>query len=144
MSDKSKKYYMKYAGSRGKGVTVCLPIDPRKHVCQACGKSVLKGEIKTTSLHHWWYAYQPATVKDNPALALHNTSELCYYCHQLADAIRALLYAHPNRVADVAELLTGEQREKFIRVLLAIVEAMKINAKDVNPLAKKLFELATK
>ena len=139
---KIKKYRTKYAGSRGKGVTVTLPFDPRKGICRACGKSKHKGEIKVTALHHWWYEFQPKTVKANPILALKNTSELCFYCHQLADAIRALIYAKPERVAAVAELLEGKSRERFIKVLEAIVVALRKTEKDINPLAQSLLEMA--
>lgn len=138
---KQKKYRTKYAGSRGKGVTVTLPFDPRKGICQACGKSKHRGEIKYTCLHHWWYEFKPATVKANPILVLKNTSELCYYCHQLADAIRALLYAHPKRVAQVAELLEGKQKEKFVTILVAVGEAMEKTERFINPLAKRVVEM---
>jgi len=136
---KRKGYRTKYAGSRGKGVVIWLPFDPRKGVCDACGKSKHRGEIHSTALHHWWYEFAPKTVKENPVLALKNTSELCYYCHQLADAIRALLYARPERVAAVAELLEGNQRERFIRVLEAIIIAMKKTEKDISPAVKKIM-----
>jgi len=113
--NKIKKYKVKYAGSRGKGIVVSLPFNPRKGVCEACGKSVAKGEIKLTALHHWWYAYRVKTVRENPLLALENTSELCYGCHEVADAIRALLYAKPERVVKVARLLRGDQRKRFAK-----------------------------
>ena len=143
MMKELKKYRTKYAGTRGKGVTVTLPFDPRKGVCQACGKSKARGEIKYTCLHHWWYEFKPATVKKNPILVLKNTSELCFYCHQLADAIRALLYAHPKRVAQVAELLRGKQKEKFVTILVAVGDAMEKTEKNINPLARNIVEMVT-
>lgn len=130
-------YHIKYAGARGKGVVVTLPEDPRKHICSACKKSVAAGEIRMTALHHWWYAYQPDTVRENPILAVENTSELCFGCHPLGDAIRALLYANPIRVAQVAELLRGEPRERFIRVLEEVLKRLK--DQDIG-LAKKILE----
>jgi len=136
---KVKGYKIRYAGSRGKGVVVVLPFDPRKGKCAGCGKTKANGEIKSTALHHWWYAYQPKTVKQNPILALENTSEFCYYCHQLADAIRALLYARPIRVAWVAKCLKGKQREKFIKVLEAVVMELKKTEKNINPLAETIL-----
>ncbi len=63
--------------------------EPRKNVCEACGRKVGE-EIKRTNRHHWKYAYQYKTVKANPELALENTSEYCYRCHQIADAIKVL------------------------------------------------------
>jgi len=133
----NKRYKMRYAGSRGKGVVVELPFNPHKGRCEACGKSVVMGQIRCTSFHHFWYAYQPQTVKENPILILENTIEVCYPCHQQADAIRALLYASPIRVAQVAELLRGEPREKFIRVLDEVSRSLK--EQDIG-LAKKILE----
>jgi hypothetical protein len=144
MGTKVKGYRMRYAGAHGGGVVVVLPFDPRKGICEACGKSVEREEIKNTALHHWFYAYAPKTVKENPMLALDNTSELCYYCHvQLADPIRALLYASPERVVNVAKLLKGEQLDKFIKVLSAVIQMLKTE-KNVNPFAQKLLEKMAK
>jgi hypothetical protein len=138
--EKVKKtgYRIRYAGAHGGGCVVVLQEDPRKGVCEACGKSITNGEIKMTALHHWWYEFQPKTVKENPILATKNTSELCFGCHQVADAIRALLYANPIRVAQVAELLRGEPREKFIRVLDEVSRRLKEQNID---LAKKILEM---
>lgn len=144
MTDKKKSgtaYRMKYAGNQGKGVVVTLPFDPHKRICEACGKSVARGEIKFTAFHHWWYAYAPKTVKDNPILVLDNTSELCFYCHEVGDAIRALLYTKPERVAMVAECLKGEQKERFIKVLIAIINVMKKNSNGKSDMAAKLMEM---
>ena len=141
---KNKCYRMRYAGSSGGGCVVTLPFDPRRHVCEACGK-VVGEEIKSTALHHWFYAYQPKTVKKNPLLALENTTELCYYCHtQIADPIRALLYANPKRVAWVVKCLDRKQREKFVKVLESIVETLRQTEKNVSPLAKKILEMSKK
>lgn len=138
MSNKPKKYAVKYAMAHGGGITVYLDFNPRKGVCHGCGKSVARGEIRGTQLHHWWYAYQPKTVKDNPVLALDNTSELCFYCHELADAIRALLYSNPERAAMVANCLTGKQREKFISVIDVILIKMKeVNTRLVDEILGK-------
>jgi len=133
-----KGYAIRYAGSHGGGITVYLPEDPRKGVCEACGKSKERGEIKVTALHHWWYEFQPKTVKENPILAIKNTSELCFGCHQVADAIRALLYANPIRVAQVAILLRGDPRERFIRVVDEALKQLKGQNLD---LAKKILEM---
>lgn len=138
---KKKGYRTRYAGSRGKGVVVVLPEDPRKGICEACGKSKHAGEIKVTALHHWWYAYKPATVKQNPYLVLENTSELCYGCHQVADAIRMLIYARPNRVANVGKLLEGVQLQRFLKTLEAVVESLRKTEKNINPLANKILKM---
>jgi hypothetical protein len=128
MSKKENKkvgYKIRYATAHGGGIVVTLPEDPRKHICDACGKSVVAGEIRMTALHHWLYAYRADTVRENPILAIENTSELCFGCHPLGDAIRALLYANPTRVAMVAELLRGEPREKFIKVIDEVSRRLK-------------------
>jgi hypothetical protein len=138
MSKEKKGYKVRYETAHGGGVVVELPYNPRKGKCNACGKSVASGEIRTTQLHHWWYAFAVKTVKENPQLAVENTSELCFGCHPIGDAIRALLYANPQRVAMVAGLLRGEPREKFIRVLDEVSERLK--EQDIA-LAKKILEM---
>ena len=137
----TKPYRLKYAGSRGVGAVVTLPSDPRKGVCSACYKSKHEGEIKNTALHHWWYAYAPKTVKKDPKLALENTSELCYYCHQLADSLRALLYAKPERVGKVVKLLKGEYRIRFIKVMECMVDYMQKTENNISPLANKVLQM---
>ena len=143
-SVKKKVYSVRYAGSRGKGIVLKFPFNPRSGVCQACGKSVERGEIRFTALHHWWYAYQVKTVRKSPLLALENTSEFCFGCHQLADAIRALLYAKPKRVAMVAECLPAKYRQRFINVLVAVAETLQKAEKNVNPTVKKILEMVKK
>jgi len=138
---KKKGYKLRYATSQGGGIIVVLPFNPRRGVCEACGKSRERGEIKSTAIHHWYYAYKAKTVKENPILALENTSELCYSCHRKADAIRELIYTKPEKVAVVADLLRGKQKERFMLVLKAIVEIMDKNKDKVNPLANKLIEM---
>jgi len=72
---------------------------PRKYTCDACQRKVGEG-IKQTHRHHWKYAYAYKTLKANPDLALENTSEYCYHCHQIADAIKTL-----TDVKDVAKVI---------------------------------------
>ena len=135
----NKGYKIRYQQSHGGGVVVELPFNPRKGKCDSCGKTIASGEIKTTAMHHWYYQYAPKTVKENPLLALENTSELCFGCHQVADAIRALLYASPKRVAMVAMLLRGEPRERFIKVLEEVT--IRLKEQDLT-LAKKILEMS--
>jgi hypothetical protein len=145
VSMKNKPYKTRYAGAhkrkgRRGGVTVTLPVDPRRGICDACKKSVAKGEIKSTHLHHWWYEFQPKTVKENPMLVLKNTSELCFYCHQLADAVRALIYARPIRVAWVVKCLKGNQLEKFLKILEEVLKSLRKTEKNISPLAQSILE----
>lgn len=59
-------YKIRYETAHGGGIVVTLPYNPRKGKCDACKKSVANGEIRVTALHHWFYAYQPKTVQENP------------------------------------------------------------------------------
>jgi hypothetical protein len=110
---RQRPYRTKYGGSRGKGVRLTLPFDPRKGVCSACGKSKHRKEIKFTSLHHWKYAYKPSTVAKNPILVLENTSEFCFGCHPVADAFRNLMKLSPRRIMLIAQLMPDDLKEKF-------------------------------
>lgn len=103
-----KKYKIRYAASNGGGCTVTLPFNPRKGICECCGKSIHKidsdgkPEIKLTQLHHWMYAHTPEAVKKNPLLVLDNTVEVCFTCHQVADGLRAITKLNDiNRVVAV-------------------------------------------
>lgn len=63
-----------------------LPFNPRSGTCDCCGRS--RPRIKHTSIHHWRYAYKWKEIKDCPRRVLDYTSELCYACHEVANAIR--------------------------------------------------------
>lgn len=54
------------------GKDVRLKFNPRKGVCQECGRSVSKGEIKRTLIHH---------LKYDTTDPLKHTIELCLSCH---------------------------------------------------------------
>lgn len=58
---------------RFKGNTVFLPFNPRKGVCSKCLRSIERGEIKRTCMHHEKY---------DAANPLANTIELCSSCHR--------------------------------------------------------------
>jgi hypothetical protein len=115
-----KVHKMRYAGSGGGGCIITLPFDPRKGVCESCGKSKHKfnpdgtPEIKLTSLHHWKYAYTPETVKNNPILILDNTSEFCFACHQVADGLRGIMKLSPERALKTMKKMPEEMQEKFL------------------------------
>ena len=79
-------------------VMVPYPMNPREGKCDACGRSIERGDIKVTHLHHWAYKYKHATVKKDPLLALENLSELCYSCHRLGDAFRDLLFLKDDKL----------------------------------------------
>jgi hypothetical protein len=75
-----KKYSLKY-----KTVTVYFDKNPRTGICECCEKKF------KTQMHHWSYKYKPKEVKENKELALENTTELCYHCHKVANAIRFIV-----------------------------------------------------
>lgn len=54
------------------GKRIRLKFNPRKGVCQECGRSVSKGEIKQTLIHH---------LKYDTTDPLKHTVELCLSCH---------------------------------------------------------------
>jgi len=110
---KQQKYFVSY---RGKQIGVPFPF--RKNVCVACGKSVVRGQIKTTQMHHTKYAYSVRTVRKHPELALENTLELDFYCHRVADAIRMLVdCGNPDRIQMVLEAHCPKDRERFIKLI---------------------------
>lgn len=102
-------------------ITVYLPINPRKGKCGACGQFVGDGKITTTQMHHWIYEFKPATVKENPELALRNTEEYCFYDHGIADGFRAILTANPDRVVDVMKTMPLKSRERLLLILADII-----------------------
>lgn len=97
-------------------IRVKIPYPVRKGVCQVCGKSVAKGEIKVTQIHHFKYAYRNETVKKNPLLALENTIEVCYGCHQILDGLRAILRMSPQRVVQAMQHLPDDQQKKMKKI----------------------------
>jgi hypothetical protein len=142
MTKDKKGYRMRYATSHGGGITIVLPEDPRKHVCEACGKSVFKGEIKVTALHHWKYAYRAETVRKNPMLALENTTEYCFACHRIADGIRALLDVNPERAVAVLETLPPYKRDRLLMIIKRLIELHGNKMKEIaeNPVVKSIFQ----
>jgi hypothetical protein len=95
-------------------VMVPYPANPREGKCDACARTVKSGQIKTTQLHHWIYKYKHNTIKKNPLLALENLSELCYSCHQIADALRQLMDIRDERLKQIVlvALLMPNKRDK--------------------------------
>lgn len=67
-----------------KGKVVFLHYNPRTGICAVCNRSVLEGEIPTTSLHH--IKYHP----DNP---LKDTIETCNRDHRLIHAGKIVVMA---------------------------------------------------
>jgi len=80
-----RRWYVSYKRVRAK-----IKWNPRRHVCECCGA---KG---WTSLHHWKYAYSSAEVRKDNTLAVHYTTELCFPCHELANAMRKLYEEDPE------------------------------------------------
>ena len=87
LEDGSYKTRVNY---QGLSVLVFTSYPVRRGVCQICHRSIEKGEIKVTALHHYIYKYHKLTVKKNPLLALDFTIETCFTHHQILDALRVL------------------------------------------------------
>lgn len=129
MSDKTKsetKYYgITYKKKR---IKIPYPRNIRTGKCVACKRSKDKGEIKVTAMHHTKYEFSITEVLKNKFLALKNTLELCFSCHQIADGFRGILTIgssdklwHVSRMLKVAKLLPIEQQvhlEHFCRLFI--------------------------
>lgn len=78
--------------------------------CAACGT---KGR---TELHHYIYAYPLSRVRSSPNLALDNTIELCFHCHEIANCYRKLVddpfRANMVQVALIKKIRGGENGNK--------------------------------
>lgn len=128
--EKPKKYGVRY-----QTVMVYFDYPVNRNICDACGKSKEKGEIKGTQGHHWGYAYKTDTVKKNPKLALENRSEFCYYDHQIADAVRTLAELTPEqliRASKVAILMPIEMQRKFTVICKQFITYSQHRAKSLS------------
>jgi len=101
-------------------ILVPYPRNIRVGICQGCKRQKGK-EIKTTQIHHWYYAYEVNTVRKNPLLALDNSNEFCFNpCHKTADAFRALFGEispkNYSTVIDVAKLMPPFMQKRFTQL----------------------------
>lgn len=74
-----------------KGKRILLEENPRKGVCEICKRSVAKGEIKQTNMHHQYY---------DPKNPLAGTIELCVACHneqRINSSFDLRRFAHPKK-----------------------------------------------
>lgn len=69
-------------------------------------------------MHHWKYAYATQTVKKKPELALNNTKEYCYHCHQAADAFFILSRLDVKTVKGVLNSTPLEVMNKILDLCL--------------------------
>ena len=107
-----EKYRLNYHRLRLK-----LKKNPRDQVCECCN---FHG---WTNIHHWRYAYTYTQIRDNNALALENTTELCFPCHLIGNAMRILFEKDPY--------LQLKTSEKTLSKLLKLREkALKTGAKN--------------
>lgn len=88
-------YTLNYRGTRLK-----LSFNPRKGVCMCCNHKGL------TNRHHWQYKYSRKQVMENNLLALNYTTELCFTCHQIANALRKLFENSPKATIQNPSVLT--------------------------------------
>jgi len=62
-------------------------------------------------------------VKANPDLALENTSEYCYHCHQIADAIKTLTDVKDvSKVIQVLKTAPNNTQTSFVQIGEKLVE----------------------
>jgi len=97
-------------------VTILIPYprNPRTGECNSCHRDKSSGEIKVTQLHHTWYEFKLDTVKKNPLLALKNTLEVCFPCHNIADGFRNILDGtNMERIMSVVVKLPDFQLKKL-------------------------------
>jgi hypothetical protein len=113
---------MRYAGAHGGGVIVEVE-DRRIGICKGCGNSVKEGKIKWTAFHHWRYAYQPKTVKENPILVYDNATEFGYCCHGVADSLRDILDVKDSeRVINIMLTLPPDLKAKLYKIINGYIE----------------------
>ena len=127
--DKMPKWVVGYGRS---SFSVPYPENPREGKCDSCGRSMARGEINVTSLHHWIYAYKHATLKKDPFKVLENLSELCFPCHRCADALREILSLNQDKlwmVVRTALLMPEEMKVKLDWVCKAYLNARKTDRK---------------
>jgi len=86
-----------------------VPFGFKPNWCEGCGRKVGDGEINKIDCHHNCYAYETKEVRENPMWVLHNTSWLCFSCHDLSDSIRK--YHAKPKLVEVLEKL----REKALK-----------------------------
>lgn len=116
--ENKKKYGVTYQRTR-----IMVPCDenPRRGICDGCGRRKSTGEIKVTQLHHWLYKYRLSTVKKNPRLALDNTNEFCFNpCHKAADSLRVLTAEinpkNYGNIVNVAKLMPEWMQNRFTQL----------------------------
>lgn len=114
---KLNKYAITYRKTR---ILIPYPRPIRMGKCEGCGRKRGR-EIKTTQLHHWFYAYTTDTVRKNPLLALDNTNEFCFNpCHKAGDALRALTAEikpeNYDKIVAVAKLMPPWMQKRFSKL----------------------------
>lgn len=115
--NKVKHYGVVYKKKR---IKIPYPRNVRTGRCVACKRSKEAGEIKVTAMHHTKYEFSVQQVLKNVFLALKNTLELCFPCHQIADGFRGILtigssdrLRHVTTILRVARLLPKDQLERL-------------------------------
>ena len=106
-------------------VKILLPFNPRRGRCKACGRGKEEG-VNRTAIHHFRYAYNIETVKNNPEYVLHNTLELCYPDHLVADSLRVFTELSPKFFVRVLKALPREETatliSKFKQIIVQVEE----------------------
>lgn len=132
-ADEYPKFRVGYGSTT---VDVPYPVNPREGVCDACKRSKESGEINITSLHHWKYAYHHKTLKKDPWLVLDNLSELCYTCHEFADALRVLfeknLKGKEWMIVKTALLMPEDMKRRLDKFCRGYLTAREVDKKKVK------------
>jgi len=126
--EKSEEQYysLRYQKKR---IKIPYPRNIRLGVCVACKRSKKKGEIKVTALHHVKYEFKLSEIFKNRFLALKNTLELCFPCHQIADGFRGILTIGSSdklysvtSIIRVAKLMPKNQLKRLAEFCRAFLE----------------------
>lgn len=111
------------------------PVPPREGVCDVCTRSIAKGQINRTNLHHWKYEFKHNAVKKDPFKVLKNLNELCFTCHKFGDALRTLfertLQKNLWMIVKAAILMPDDMKKKMDWVCRSYLEARKSDKKTM-------------
>lgn len=91
-----------------------LPFNPRKGICEVCGRRVGEGEISKTDLHHFFYAYPTSYVRKHPIKVLDNSVECCFTCHGVLDSFRKIM-EKPKLSRKVIKVIPKKAFKQFLQ-----------------------------
>ena len=121
-----------------------LEFNPRKGICNLCNKSIKKGEINVTHMHHLFYEFSTEEVRKNHQLALKNTIEVCFSCHRVIQQFQNALKLENRQVLiNLVNLMPEKMKENIIKFLHNFnIDLRKVIENE--ELSNKLLELREK